>query len=577
MQAGLMAIVKTCDMVWRELSKGYAFDLEDFNADKSEVSLLESVQVPTVIRQLDKALAWLDRWQTPNREWQKALYHRIALRKHILLAVSVNESVVTEPFKRSTHVSDALASYHSVRAGPVPATPPPSSQLHASFDPTINRRLIVNMPLKVIELMPINDAWKSLQSMLEGMLEACRMVQSSNILDIMMVLRLRARLPFSPNRSAYIRSLNTTLLLNKLSPQSSRKSQAMNDIEHSPVHLFFSQLVGLPLGRIRALHHWPLDRPPLPVHPAHMEDTIERHIMQHLMSLCYNRPRMRRSMSKTLASWHQIWEDTIDVAVAVREDESLKDLKRLPLGIRHLRLSNVVDLIFAGFETNLYAQAEWPLMYWHLTRVLGLQVQTMELLSRLLREDTTSHSSSELYARSHIIYSKALRSLCHATLLALFIRPPKDLNVSKLSQPPTPDECLLIQRRFKWAFGSHTKRIRYEDDTRPDLSAWTQFAAKIESREATEVVRETLKEFKEARVHLLNLVDQSVWRTAGGACDQLMNEFLTGCIRVCSAQISALEAVAESDDPGAGTEELNHWTFEHSLWFPTISRLMSNA
>ncbi|KAG8688818.1 hypothetical protein FRC09_012718, partial [Ceratobasidium sp. 395] len=388
MQAGLMAIVKTCDMVWRELSKGYAFDLEDFNADKSEVSLLESVQVPTVIRQLDKALAWLDRWQTPNREWQKALYHRIVLRKHILLAVSVNESVVTESFKRSTHVSDALASYHSVRAGPVPATPPPSSQLHASFDPTINRRLIVNMPLKVIELMPISDAWKSLQSMLEGMLEACRMVQSSNILDIMMVLRLRARLPFSPNRSAYIRSLNTTLLLNKLSPQPSRKSQATNDIEHSPVHLFFSQLVGLSLGRIRALHHWPLDRPPLPVHPAHMEDTIERHIMQHLISLCYNRPRMRRSMSKTLASWHQIWEDTIDVAVAVREDESLKDLKRLPLGIRHLRLSNVVDLIFAGFETNLYAQAEWPLMYWHLTRILGLQVQTMELLSRLLREDT---------------------------------------------------------------------------------------------------------------------------------------------------------------------------------------------
>jgi hypothetical protein len=27
MQAGLMAIVKTCDMVWRELSKGYVFDV----------------------------------------------------------------------------------------------------------------------------------------------------------------------------------------------------------------------------------------------------------------------------------------------------------------------------------------------------------------------------------------------------------------------------------------------------------------------------------------------------------------------------------------------------------------------
>ncbi|KAG8746150.1 hypothetical protein FRC10_006016 [Ceratobasidium sp. 414] len=69
MQAGLMAIVKTCDMVWRELSKGYVFDLEDFNADKSEVSLLEGVQVPTVLRQLNKALAWLERWQSGFEIW----------------------------------------------------------------------------------------------------------------------------------------------------------------------------------------------------------------------------------------------------------------------------------------------------------------------------------------------------------------------------------------------------------------------------------------------------------------------------------------------------------------------------
>ncbi|KAG8746151.1 hypothetical protein FRC10_006017 [Ceratobasidium sp. 414] len=45
-------------------------------------------------------------------------------------------------------------------------------------------------------------------------------------------------------------------------------------------------------------------------------------IMQHLASLCYNRPRMRRSMSKALASWHEIWEDAVDVAVAVRDDRT---------------------------------------------------------------------------------------------------------------------------------------------------------------------------------------------------------------------------------------------------------------
>ncbi|QRV86808.1 Mak10 subunit, NatC N(alpha)-terminal acetyltransferase [Ceratobasidium sp. AG-Ba] len=530
LQAGMMAIVKTCDMVWRELSKGYVYDLEDFNADKSEVSLLEGVQIPTVLRQLDKALAWLERWQTTDTEWQKALYHRIALRKHILLAVSTNEATSLEPFQRSTHVLDALASFHSVRAGPVPADPPASSQLHAAFDPTINRRLIVNMPLKVIQLMTMADAWKSLQSMLEGMLEACRMIESTNILDIMMLLKLRARQPSAPNRSAYIRSLNTSLLLHKYSPHNSRKTQQSTPLEQSPVHLFFSQLVGVPLDRLRALRYWPGGG--LPVDPTYLEDTIERCITRHLLSLCYNRPRMRRSMSKTLASWHEIWEDTVDVAVKVRNDPELKDLKRLPLGIRHLRLVNLAELMFAGFETSLYARGEWPIMYWQLARVLNLQIQTMEMVSRLLHEEAGSHSSSELYARSYITYSKALRSLCHGTLLTLFARPPKDLDISKLSEPATSNELLLLQRRFKWAFGSHAKRLRYADDARPDFKQWIECASTLESRKNEETAREALKEFKEARVYLLNLIDQSVWKVAGGAGNQLMTEFLTSCVKL---------------------------------------------
>ncbi|KAG9102851.1 hypothetical protein FRC06_000965 [Ceratobasidium sp. 370] len=179
-------------------------------------------------------------------------------------------------------------------------------------------------------------------------------------------------------------------------------------------------------------------------------------------------------------------------------------------------------------------------MYWHMTRVLGLQIQTMEMLLRLLQEDTGPHPSSELYVRSYITYSKALRSLCHATLLTLFAKPPKDVNISKLSQPPTPNEYLLVERRFKWAFGSHAKgAARYADDAQPDLRAWAQFAARIELRETNEVPQEAQKEFKEARVHLLNLLDQSVWRVAGGACDQLVNEFLTDCVK--SPRILELE------------------------------------
>ncbi|KAH7340129.1 Mak10 subunit, NatC N-terminal acetyltransferase-domain-containing protein [Rhizoctonia solani] len=585
LQAGLMAIVKTCDWVWRELSGGNVFDLEDFNADKADISLLEGIQIPTVIAELDKALAWLDRWQTVNTVWKYALYHRIALRKHILLSVAVGltESTITE---RAAHVSNALASYHSIRAGPAPGTPPPSSPLHAAFDPTINRRLIVSMPLKVIELMPINDAWKALQGMLQGILEICKTIDSADLFDMMvgilssfgqaltlvqMLLRLRARLPPSPSRSAYVRSLNASLLMSKLTPSARWQNRGESVNPERPVlQLFLSQLLGLSLDDIRAVNNWPAGPGSLPVSPEDLEESAERLLLQHTLCLCHNRPRIRRKMSKSLADWHELWENTIDMAVLVREDPALRRLRRLPLGILHIKLDNVIDLMFAGFETQLYGEAEWPLLYWHLARVLTQQVQTLETLLRLLQEDEEKSLSRTLdYVRSQITYARSLRALSNGTLLTLFAQPPKYLDISVLSRPPTDNEVLLLERRFKWAFGSHSRPTRYMDETRPNLESWMQFASKTQVRQSDEVVREALKEFKEARVHLLSLLDKSIWKVAGGSCDQLMQAFLTGCIKVCNTQVSVLDEPSDNDND-SGKDDRSKWSFEQSSWFPAV-------
>ncbi|CUA72156.1 hypothetical protein RSOLAG22IIIB_00819 [Rhizoctonia solani] len=510
LQAGLMAIVKTCDWVWRELSAGNVFDLEDFNADKADVSLFEGTQVHVVVAELEKALIWLDRWQTVNTAWKYALHHRMALRKHILLSVSAGtgRSSISD---RATHVSNALASYHSIRAGPIPGTPPPSSPLHAAFDPTINRRLIVSMPLKVIELMPINDAWKALQGMLQGILEICKTLDSADLLDMMMLLRLRARLPPSPSRSAYIRSLNASLLMSQLTPSARWQRGKSANPERPVLQLFLSQLLGLSVDDIRAVNDWPSGTEKLPMHPEDLEEAAERLLLQSTLCLCHNRPRMRRKMSKSLADWHELWENAIDMAVLVREDPVLRRLRRLPLGILHVKLEHIIDIMFSGFETQLYGEAEWPLLYWHLARVLAQQVQTLETLLRLLQEDKEVLPPRTLdYIRSQITYAKSLRALSHATLLALFVRPPKYLDISALSKPPTVDGMLCIERRFKWAFGSHARPIRYSDESRPNLELWMQFASKTQACQSDEIVQEALKEFKEARVHLLTLLEKSI-------------------------------------------------------------------
>ncbi|CAE7104700.1 unnamed protein product [Rhizoctonia solani] len=607
LQAGLMAIVKTCDWVWRELTGGNVFDLEDFNADKADISLFEGIQVPTVIAELDKALTWLDRWQTVNAAWKYALHHRLALRKHILLSVSAGLEKTTTT-DRAAHVSNALASYHSIRSGPVPRTPPPSSQLHAAFDPTINRRLIVTMPLKVplllldvtnaklnrqvIQLMPIDDAWKALQGMLQGVLEICKTLDSSDVLDTMMLLKLRARLPPSSNRSAYVRSLNASLLMSKLTPSPRWRSRGQPlHPDHPMLELFLSQLLGLSVSDIRAINDSPAYLRRLSMTPEIFEVRAERVgaipeprrqrqpltplqlLLEYALCLCHNRPRMRRKMSRSLIDWHELWEDTVDLAVLVREDSTLRRLRRLPLGILHVKLESVIDLTFAGFETQLYGEDEWPLLYWHLSRVLTQQVQTMETLLRLLQEDEDVPPPRTLdYVRSQVAYTKSLRALSHGTLLALFIWPPKGLNVATLPKPPTTDEMLLIERRFKWAFGPHLEPTRYFDEARPNLQSWMQFASKTQACQPEEVAQEALKEFKEARVYLLSLLDKSIWKATGGSCDQLMQAFLTGCVKVCNTQISALDKAGDHDID-SGRDDPSQWSFEQSSWFPAVSSL----
>ncbi|ELU43778.1 Mak10 domain-containing protein [Rhizoctonia solani AG-1 IA] len=428
LQAGLMAIVKTCDWVWRELSGGNVFDVSVFNLFWIW-NVWNNVRIPSwrILMQTKRMFLYMREYrfklslQTTDAVWKYALHHRIALRKHILLSVSVgqNESSIAE---RATHVSNALASYYSVRAGPVPGTPPSSSPLHAAFDPTINRRLVVSMPLKVIKLMPTDDAWKALQGMLQGVLETCKALNSVDLLEMMVcitcfidrILTLHPDAAEAPGAAPCLseqKCLRPITKCGKLMPPNRWRSRTKPVNPERPVlQLFLSQLLGLSLDDIRALNNLPSGIASLPVSPEDLEESAER--VGAMSESIYVNANINPNIAPpptrlvfVLADWHELWENTIDTALLVRKDVSmnafrwcncsliayiqpvLQRLRRLPLGILHIKLENIIDLTFAGFETELYGEAEWPLLYWHLSRVLTQQVQTLETLLRLIEAD----------------------------------------------------------------------------------------------------------------------------------------------------------------------------------------------
>jgi hypothetical protein len=75
LRAAVQGLLKCCDMAWRELARGGAYDVrpflfhnkfstklwqtEDWQSDKCDVLLLEGMPVPFVVSQLDDAMGWL--------------------------------------------------------------------------------------------------------------------------------------------------------------------------------------------------------------------------------------------------------------------------------------------------------------------------------------------------------------------------------------------------------------------------------------------------------------------------------------------------------------------------------------
>lgn len=74
--------------------------------------------------------------------------------------------------------------------------------------------------------------------------------------------------------------------------------------------------------------------------------------------------------------------------------------KRIPAVVLHFRIDQMSEILFAGFEAELYSQEEMPFLYWYLSRILlAKQLSVLDALAK------------ELPLASHIPYGEFTGSL----------------------------------------------------------------------------------------------------------------------------------------------------------------------
>lgn len=62
---------------------------------------------------------------------------------------------------------------------------------------------------------------------------------------------------------------------------------------------------------------------------------------------------------------------------------------RIPAVVLHFRIDQMSEIIFAGFEAELYSREEMPFLYWYLSRILlEKQLSVLDALAKELPSES---------------------------------------------------------------------------------------------------------------------------------------------------------------------------------------------
>ncbi|KAF8510336.1 Mak10 subunit, NatC N-terminal acetyltransferase-domain-containing protein [Gautieria morchelliformis] len=583
LRASVFCLLKCCDLVWREVSRGHIVDGEDWSLEKYDVSLCENVPPESVLNLLDEAVTWVQGSSSLSSSWRDPLLRRLLMRKAILQALC-------SPSSPST-LRSAQEHLSAIMAGPSP--PEPSGSVLSVFDPAIARRLISFVPTRIVELPLQSDVWQAIVMWLDQWDEVIQLIGTESLLSVKacqichdwslcwVLANLRAYGRYSPRRSTFMRSLSISTFFNG--------SKVL--LTHDPPWLidrFFLETAAVPPGimsklaaqsseddsdssssssslssegredRQRDSGSAPSSRSTgcLDKNVELFEQGMARLLVDYFTSFYHNRARQRRKLASSLLDWHLGFTHTSDLVMSLTTPSFNSSLSRMPLCIRHVRLWVITEVVCSGFELELYARHEWTMIYWYLGQVLSSQVALLdELKASLLRGvDSLDAHSALAYVSVQRDYAWALRCFALAMRNLLYRFPPSKVHID------SPREQANFEKRFKWAFIAGYSEV---DEDRPVFGKWRRWRDEQGLHE--DGLNQVLDNLLHARDAFLRLSRCTSADTAAVFCEEAYKEFMLDLARACDANLSILQ-----DSSEVVKAVIPVWKWEFSQWFPQI-------
>ncbi|KAF9358732.1 hypothetical protein BGX34_008794 [Mortierella sp. NVP85] len=410
----VLAIAKSCGVIWTEMKKGQTYDEEDFMINKFGVSLYESFPLGSTVALLDEAEHWMEK---SGKQWIESQYGSEAtdilggIITRIRFARSSYLALYQITISDSSLFAQAAEDFETMRKHiqDLKSTRSLGVEVEGAFDHTVHRKLVSNTPPRTIALLSSDEAFEQLDQMCEDILFIRKALSFSDATTLVNFFKFFASKKPAPG--AFPRSILQTLLYNDQIIMGSRRVQDVvrDSIQETvvPPSWIFEEFEAIQAklatttlddtaGNLSTAltdqDKMSMLKKDISSKAVLFIESAIKPFVDTLQIAGQNTSRQRRNLRKIIRLWESIQEE------AEMLDEEIHMIMNLNLDntllpfyfvswVYNMKLWVMEWLLMLGFELELYSTFEYSMIYCFVFSVLHAHVLHKGRIQKVLVAD----------------------------------------------------------------------------------------------------------------------------------------------------------------------------------------------
>ncbi|KAF9210581.1 hypothetical protein BGZ59_009256 [Podila verticillata] len=418
LKACVIAIAKTCALIWEEMRKGQVYEEEDFMTNKFGVSMFENFPLSSMAALLDQAEYWMDhagaQW-IENHEGNDASAVISAVKDRILhVRVSLLAMYqVLSP--KCSQFQSAIPQLQVARecTKRLQESNSLGVEIIDAFDHSIHRKLVTNTPPRAIALLTLSETFEQLDRMCEDLISIGQALEFTDPITLMnFFIQFGVQ---KPSPGAFPRSVLQTVLFDDNIIMGSRQvNEVVIEIIRETVHplpwIFEEAVVDAP-GQLATIQESPAAEG-ITAAKRHFHimfsdfvDKATKPFVDTLQIMGQNVSRQRRNLRKIVQQWESLQEQAemldeglhmiltqiheLEMAEGV-DEESEEQQEEAPQPFYfvswsyHMKLWVMEWMLLLGSELELYSSFEFSMIYGYCDIIMGAHARHLHRVQSVI-------------------------------------------------------------------------------------------------------------------------------------------------------------------------------------------------